>query len=144
MASWIEVPPGCDFTLANLPYGVFSSNSSEHRIGTAIGEYALDLKKLAQEGIFSDIPFDPTTLESATLNNYAALGRDVHRKVRSFLQELLRVDTSHGSILRDNPERIQRVLIRLCDVTMHLPMEIGDYTDFFVGIYHAQNVCYFS
>jgi len=140
MASWVDIPQGCDFTLANLPYGVFSTDSSEHHIGIAIGEYALDLKKLAQEGVFSGISFDPTTLESATLNNYAALGRDVHRNVRSFLQELLRVDTSYGSILRDNPERIQRVLIRLSDITMHLPMEIGDYTDFFVGIHHAQNV----
>lgn len=141
MASWIEIPSGCDFTLANLPYGVFGSNSSEPRIGPAIGEYALDLKMLAQDGVFSSIAFDATTLESATLNKYAALGREVHRSVRNFLQDILREDASHGSILRDNPDRIQRVLIPLRDVTMHLLMGIGDSTDFFAGIYHAQNVC---
>ena len=140
MASWIEIPSGSDFTLANLPYGVFSSGFSEHRIGTAIGDYALDLKTLAQEGVFSSISFDATTLESPALNKYAALEKGVHQSVRRFLQELLRTDTSYGSVLRDNSERIRRVLIPLRDVTMHLPMEIGDYTDFFVGMYHAQNV----
>lgn len=146
MASWVDVPQGCDFTLANLPYGVFthkcSSNTtpSELRIGTAIGDYVLDLKGAVQEGLLGRLGFDVTTLEAQTLNQYAALGRNVHRRVRAFLQDLLQAETSRGSQLRDHAERRRRLLVPMADVTMHLPMAIGGYTDFFVGIYHSQNV----
>ncbi|OAA56303.1 Fumarylacetoacetase [Niveomyces insectorum RCEF 264] len=151
MASWVEVPQGCDFSLANLPYGVFSHNSNnnnnnssnrtstEPRIGTAIGEYVLDLKGLAREGMLAELEFNTTTLEAPNLNEYAALGRAVHRRVRAFLQEILKADTALGLQLRDHADRRRRLLVPLSDVTMHLPMAIGGYTDFFVGIYHADN-----
>lgn len=43
--SWIAVPEGCDFTYANLPYGVFSVHGDEgrRRIGVAVGESIVDL-----------------------------------------------------------------------------------------------------
>lgn len=140
MASWIPIPEDCDFTLQNLPYGVFSHSDTEARIGTAIGEYVLDLKALALDGVFSSIDFDSSTLESKTLNAYAGLDKRVHREVRTFLQEVLSIDTKNGSVLRDDSARQERVLIPQSAVHMHLPMVIGDYTDFFVGLHHAQNV----
>jgi fumarylacetoacetase len=140
MASWISIPDDCDFSLQNLPYGVFSTQGSEPRIGTAIGEYALDLKALAKDGVFSSINFDSSTLESQTLNAYAGLDKQVHREVRKFLQELFSSDTKSGHILRDDKMRRDRVLSPLSAIKMHLPMVIGDYTDFFVGLHHAQNV----
>jgi fumarylacetoacetase len=140
MASWVEIPADSDFSLRNLPYGVFSTTSLSPRIGTAIGPYVLDLRALAEDGVFTSVAFDASSLEKPTLNEYAGLGKDIHLAVRQLLSELLKKDTSLGSALRDNKERRQRVLLPLSDVKMHLPMQIGDYTDFFVGVHHARNV----
>lgn len=140
MASWVPVSKESDFSLHNLPYGVFSTTQSGPRIGVAIGDSVLDLKVLAQEQVFGDLQFDTTTLEEPTLNAYASLGRESHRKVRQLLQDLLREDTKLGTVIRDNVALRQRAIISQNDVIMHLPMAIGDYTDFFVGYSHAVNV----
>jgi fumarylacetoacetase len=141
MASWISVQDNSDFPLRNLPYGVFSIDGSDSRIGVAIGDYVLDLKVLAQDQVFADLEFNTQTLEAANLNEYAALGKDVHSHVRRRLHQLLETDTALGSVLRDNQDRQDRALISMSSVTMHLPVNIGDYTDFFVGLHHAENVC---
>ncbi len=44
----VAIPSDSDFTLDNLPYGVFSTKpDNTARIGVAIGEHILDLKKVA-------------------------------------------------------------------------------------------------
>jgi fumarylacetoacetase len=141
MASWISVQENSDFPLRNLPYGVFSVDQSRPRIGVAIGDYVLDLQVLAQHQVLEDLEFNTQTLEAENLNAYAALGKDVHGRVRKRLYQLLEVNTEIGSLLRDNQERRNRLLVPLINITMHLPMNVGDYTDFFVGLYHAENVC---
>lgn len=140
MASWVHVSDDSDFSLQNLPYGVFSTTDSSPTIGVAIGEYVLDLKALAQEQVFDDLGFNVATLGEATLNAYGDLGRDVHSKVRRKLQQLLDENTQLGDVLRDNEKRRERCLIPLDSVTMHLPVVVGDFTDFFIGIHHANNV----
>lgn len=140
MASWISIDEESDFSLQNLPYGIFSTSSVDQRIGVAIGDFVLDLKVLANAGIFSNLDFDTLFLEDSTLNRYAGLGRKVHRQVRALLQILLSAETSQGSILRDNASLRERALVPVGEVTLHLPFTIGDYTDFFVVPYHAQNV----
>jgi fumarylacetoacetase len=141
MASWVPVPQVSDFSLHNLPYGIFSTvEGAGPQIGVAIGDAVLSLKVLAQDGVFEDLRFDTTTLEQPTLNAYAALGRTVHRQMRKFLQDLLEPDTRLGSVLRDNKDRRDMAIVSQRNVTMHLPMAIGDYTDFFVGYSHAVNV----
>ncbi|KIX03498.1 fumarylacetoacetase [Rhinocladiella mackenziei CBS 650.93] len=140
MASWITVREDSDISLRNLPYGVFSTVGSGPRIGVAIGDYVLDMKVLAQEHVFADLKFDATTLEQSTLNAYAALGKDVHREVRKRLQQLLPQDTPLGNDLRDHQDRRNRALIPISSVTMHLPMVVGDCTDFFIGLHHAVTV----
>lgn len=141
MASWIEISDESDFSLQNLPYGVFSTSSLDARIGVAIGNYVLDLKVLAQNGVFQGLgEFDSSSLQHSTLNAYASLGRSVHRRVRGFLQDLLGSESSTGHLLRDNAELRSQALIPMDQAQMHLPMAIGDYTDFFVGPHHSQNV----
>jgi fumarylacetoacetase len=141
MTSWILIADDSDFSLQNLPYGIFSTENLDRRIGVAIGDYVLDLKALAQDDIFAFLNFDSVTLEATTLNAYASLEKNVHRNVRKLLQEILSQDTPLGSVLRDHTIRRERVLVPLASAKMHMPMQIGDYTDFFVGLYHAQNVC---
>ena len=140
MASWITVKETSDFSLQNLPYGVFNTSGTDTRIGVAIGDWVLDLKVLAKEGVFDDLKFDVKTLEQSTLNAYAALGKKVHHGVRQRLQKLLERDTQLGHILRDNKPVYDKAFFPLSGVQMHLPMVIGNYTDFFVGLHHAVTV----
>ena len=140
MASWLTIPPESDFSIDNLPYGVFSTATSGKRIGVAIGDHVLDLKTLSHEvPDFSHLPLE-ATLEDLTLNAYAALPKQVHQTVRSLLQELLSANAHLGATLRDNTALRSKTLIPLSDVTMHLPFDIGDYTDFFLSPFHAVKV----
>ncbi|KAF7561497.1 hypothetical protein G7046_g2648 [Stylonectria norvegica] len=139
MSSWITISEDSDFSLQNLPYGIFSTADSGPRIGVAIGHYVLDLKSLAQEHILDNLDFDTATLEAPRLNSFAGLGRTVQRSVRKRLQEILSNNTNHVDMLRDNAGLRQRALVPLSDVRMHLPMDVGDYTDFFTGLYHGIN-----
>ncbi len=141
MSSWISTNERPEFSLQNLPYGVFSTQRDPiHRIGVAIGDCVLDLKVLEHNRTFQGLAFDTSSLKQTTLNQYAGLGRKAHKTLRNFLQELLSSDTSSGTALRDNPELRSQALIPINDAEMHLPMDIGDYTDFFTSPYHAQNV----
>ncbi|KAL1961574.1 hypothetical protein VTN77DRAFT_1426 [Rasamsonia byssochlamydoides] len=139
MNSWLPVHPDSDLSLHNLPYGTFSTSTLSNRIGTAVGDHVLDLRTLAEDGIFDCLGFDASTLRESTLNKFANLGREAHRALRKYLQELLREDTPRPGLLRDHIDRRNIVVIPLDEVQMHLPMELGDYTDFFVGLHHAQN-----
>ena len=133
MASWLTIAPESDFSIDNLPYGIFSTAKLAKRIGVAIGDYVLDLKTLSQEiPDFSNLPLE-ATLQNSTLNAYAAFPRRVHQTVRSLLQEVLSADTQLGATLRDNDELRSKALIHMSQVTMHLPFDIGDYTDFFLS-----------
>jgi fumarylacetoacetase len=140
MASWVTIDKTSDFSLDNLPYGIFSTIGSGPRPGAAIGEFVLDLGLMANEGIFDDLSLDLGTLNQPSLNAYAALGRTVHSRLRNRLQDLLKSDTPYGSVLRDNKMLRDQALIPLQRVQMHLPMAIGDYTDFFIGLHHAVTV----
>lgn len=141
MISWLPIDETSDFSLQNLPYGVFSAEGRDQRIGVAVGRYALDMKVLAGNAVFSGLDFDATALQEPNLNRYAALGRTIHRQVRKYLQDLLDVNTSLGHVLRDNDVLKSAAFIPQAAITLHLPLVVGDYTDFFVVPYHAQNVC---
>ncbi|KAK4665653.1 hypothetical protein QC763_404110 [Podospora pseudopauciseta] len=149
--SWIShYSPSNDFSLANIPFGIISTPEDQTlRPAIAIGGFALDLKtwlaivnkeKLAD--VFSGVDIDQLdhALSQPTLNGFAALGRPVHRIVRKGLQDLLRKDTPYAELLRDDENARTKTLSRLSDVMMHLPMEIGDYTDFYAGYHHAYAV----
>ncbi|EXJ75461.1 fumarylacetoacetase [Cladophialophora psammophila CBS 110553] len=140
MGSWIEVKDSSDFSLQNLPYGVFSTNGTDARIGVAIGDWVLDLKVLAEGGAFDDLEFDLETLKNTTLNAYAGLEKKVHQKVRQRLQKLLEKDTQLGHVLKENKPLHDKAFFPQSGVNMHLPMKIGNYTDFFVGLHHAKTV----
>ena len=141
MTSWVPIPVDSDFSLQNLPYGVFSTTADPvPHIGVAIGNHVLDLKILGQEQVFNEIEFDASALGETTLNTYAGLGQNVHGEVRRRLQELLAEDSRLHHVLRDNNERRQRCLIPMKDAIMHLPVTVGDFTDFFIGLHHGNNV----
>ncbi|KAF7506743.1 hypothetical protein GJ744_011467 [Endocarpon pusillum] len=141
--SWFPIPKSSHFSLANIPFGIISTATNEvPRAGVAIGDHALDLAAFSAQNGFSSVSSiqkDLTVFAHHTLNPFAALGRPVHRQVRRFVQDLLRIDTPFPEILKNNKQLQAECLIPLNEVKMHLPMQIGDYTDFFVGKNHAYN-----
>lgn len=139
--SWLSISPDSHFSIANIPFGIISTDASEPRPAVAIGEYALDLKAFAAGHGFSQLPSIQDHLNvfaQPTLNALSATG--VHREVRRYVQSILRDDTSHPHILKSNQELRESALIPLSGVKTHLPFHIGDYTDFYAGLNHAFNV----
>ncbi len=117
-----------DFPVQNLPLGVFSPPGGRPRIGTAIGGWCLDLAALA--------PMLPEAVRAAVaqpaLNALFALPGGDRLALRHALFALLG-DPVHRAALTAH-------LYPAAACTLHLPARIGDYTDFYVGIYHATNI----
>lgn len=142
--SWLPVPANSHFSLANLPFGIITSaEDATPRPAVAIGDHVLDLKAFSQGGGFSALPEiekHASAFEQPTLNAFAALGRPVHRAVRGYLQDVLSAETKNPAVLKDNASLQPKALIARSTVKNHLPMAIGDYTDFYAGKNHAYNV----
>jgi fumarylacetoacetase len=135
LKSFIAVPPDSHFPIQNLPYGVFKRRDPgdvRPTIGVAIGDHVLDLRALQDEGVLRTSFFS-----QPTLNAFMAAGRAVWRDVRQTLTRLLSADEP---TLRDNAKLRDRALVPMRDVEMLLPVEIGDYTDFYSSKEHATNV----
>ena len=133
MQSFIQVSPDSDFPIQNLPYGIFvPDGSTRPRPGTAIGEWVLDLDAMEKAGIL------PTSMFSGdTLNAFMAAGRATWTQVRSILQSILSSDNPR---LRDDMDLRSLSMFPQSAVTMLLPAQIGDYTDFYSSKEHATNV----
>jgi fumarylacetoacetase len=128
LTSWCESAQGSDFPVQNLPLGVFSVGERRRRPGVAIGDYVLDLIDIA-DLLDEDWRED---LAQPILNGWLARGHAPQHALRSRLIELL-TDERY----RDD---VEPHLIGQSEVRMHVPCLVGDYTDFYVGIYHATNV----
>src|SRR3984893_15279138 len=134
--SFIPVDPASDFSIQNLPYGVFSTSAlPAPRVGVAIGDYVLDLWELAQDCRIDVV--EPAVFAAPSLNPFMALGPKVWSKTRARLSELLRHDYPE---LRDNAELRQRALVPMADAKLHMPIAVSGYTDFYSSKEHATNV----
>jgi len=131
----VPVPPGNDFPIQNLPYGAFVSGGITH-LGVAIGDRILDLHVLADSGACDSI-CDRGLLTAATLNPLLAAGRPTWRALHRHLVSLL-LAQGPNSTLRDQNSDV--FFVAQNDVRMRIPMEIGDYVDFYSSIEHATNV----
>ena len=132
MKSWIDIPKNSDFSIYNIPFGIFSTKNSKKRVGVAIGDMIVDLKASYDLGIFNEIPLDHDVFENKYLNDFIALGKSITKKIRLIIQSEL---CSDSSVLKES-----NALIKQSDVMMHLPLMIGDYTDFYSSIEHATNI----
>jgi len=139
MTSFVSVPADSDFSLHNLPWGVFSTEAnSTPRIGVRIGDHVLDVQRIAhlfQGPALKDKAAD--VFSQQTLNAFMALGKPAWSEARVRLQELL---SAECAVLRDDQPLVQAALVHASGVRMHLPATIGDYTDFYSSIHHATNL----
>jgi fumarylacetoacetase len=132
--------PGADFTLQNLPFGVFRRRGSDEvfRVGVAIGDSIFDIAAADRIGLFAQA--DALTVQAVamahgdSLNGLMALGAPAWSALRLALSRLLRSDAGIGI------EDINPALIAQSDAEYALPARIGDYTDFYTSIHHATAV----
>jgi fumarylacetoacetase len=117
-----------DFPIQNLPFCIFKpSDSDAPRIGVAIGGQILDLRACLAEKLL-----DESALAADSLKAVMALPLDARAKLRLRLSEILSDQAWRG---KAEPLLVPVARARLC-----LPVEIGDYTDFYASIFHATNV----
>lgn len=129
---WLSIPPQSDFSLHNLPFGIFRPDGSgSPRAGIAIGDHIVDLAAAAQEGMFGKRRFFKKILEQDTLNAFMALGKPVTNRVRRRVQEWLSTPEA--------PDNAARLLHDRHRAQMLLPIQVGNYTDFYSSIEHATN-----
>jgi fumarylacetoacetase len=135
--SWLNVPEKSDFPIQNIPFGVFLTKDDVITIGTRIGNYAIDMGALQQLGYFEGIELTDDMFMQDTLNDFISDGQKTWRLVRNRLAELF---DENNSKLRDNKEHREIVIFKIEDIEMLLPVQIGDYTDFYSSKEHATNV----
>jgi fumarylacetoacetase len=138
--SWIPVSPLSHFPIQNIPFGIFSTPNSAPHVGTAIGDFVLDLSVLFEEGLFNDVGIDKNVFGESTLNSFMSFDRTIWRAARNRIISLLADDSEADKRLESNAELRNRVLIPMNETTMHLPARVGDYTGFYSSREHATNV----
>ncbi|MBX9599388.1 MAG: fumarylacetoacetase [Bryobacteraceae bacterium] len=131
LTSWVESAnrPDSDFPIQNLPFGVFRPRDESPRVGVAIGDSILDAAECVRLGYLSGAAAQ--ALQDRDLNAFLRLGRAAWSDARLQISRLLRSDSK---------DRLANVLHDAAACQMLLPVEIGDYTDFYCSVFHATNV----
>lgn len=114
----ISIPADSLFGVDNLPYGVFSTADAGPRVGVRVGDSVVDLAKALGDDVFAQ----------PTLNAFMAQGRERWVAVRAQITELVAGEIADDAVLS------------IDDVTMHLPIEVADYVDFYASENHATNL----
>ena len=133
MKSWVETAntADCPFPLNNLPYGVFSTDGGAPRCGVAIGDQILDMKVAEEAGLISVA--GGVVFGGASWNTFMARGKNAWVALRARLTALL----AEGSDARAVAEPL---LVSQRNATLHMPLEVSEYTDFYAGRHHATNI----
>ncbi len=121
--TWLDLPDDTGYGLNNLPLGVFSSHpGAAPRTGVAVGPWVLDLAAATGDPVHA----------TGTLNDHLAQGPAAWARLRSRLIEWF-TDPAHR-------EAVAPHLVPRAEVTMHLPVTVGDYVDFYSSQHHAENI----
>lgn len=117
------------FGLDNLPYGIASKPGHAPHVVARLRDHAIDLAGLAADA-GGDAWIDAWS--QSTLNSFVAQGRPSWRAARAWLRDTLR-DESRAEVVAAR-------LHPLTEVTLHLPIAVADYVDFYASEQHATNV----
>jgi fumarylacetoacetase len=137
LKSWVAVPENSDFSIQNLPFGIFKTTNLTPRVGVRIGDSVLDLKTLFVLGYLENLPFELSDFDCEYLNPMMKKGKLAVRQLRNRISKLL---DAQFPDLQKNQHHADQVLIDANSVEMCMPVQIGDYTDFYSSKEHATNV----
>ncbi len=128
MQTWVDGATGSAYDIDNLPYGVFGRGDDAPRVGVRIGDLVLDLAPVAAADRLDLAP----VLAAPSLNPLMAQGRDAWTAVRRWVTAVLSDESRRGDV--------EPHLLPLAEVTLRMPIEVGDYVDFYASEAHASNV----
>lgn len=123
LESWVASAnaEGSDFPIQNLPYGRFRRpGERDWRIGVAIGDQVLDLRAAG-------------LVDTGDMRQLLQLAAPARQALRETISQGLRTGSGQRATF-------EAALVPQADVELGLPCDIGDYTDFYVGIHHAMAV----
>ena len=133
LKSWVTVPENSDFPIQNIPFGIFKAKDGNVGVATRIGDTVIDLFKVGQFDYFS---IDPAVFNSNKLNQFIRLGKQTTRTVRNEISAVFNANNQEA----ENNDALKEALYNINDVEMLMPVEVGDYTDFYSSEQHAYNV----
>lgn len=139
MKSFIQVKADSHFPIQNIPFGIFKTKNNQYpRAGIAIGDMILDISIVEDKGMFKNILTNEKNIFSrSSLNKFMSLGKKICSGVRKEIQNLLSAD---NSVLRDDQNLRNECFVAMSNAEMCMPVDIGDYTDFYSSREHAMNV----
>jgi fumarylacetoacetase len=138
MTTWLEIPENSHFTIHNIPFGVAKFPNGSSGLCSRIGDYIIDLAACARLAYFTGIEVPDHVFEQTSLNKFISLGKNITNQVRNRLQSMFGTDQEDWC---KNTQGLWEYLhYKVDEVTMLMPLEIGDYTDFYSSIEHARNV----
>ena len=138
LVSWIPVKDDSDFPIQNIPFGIFSNKNTGPHPATRIGDTVVDLSQLADFGFFDRMGLkDLSCFYAPVLNLLIANGPEFWTALRERLSYLFDIENDE---LQGLEEVKKLALFPVNEVEMHMPVEVGDYTDFYSSIEHATNV----
>jgi fumarylacetoacetase len=138
LKSWVHVPQNSDFPIQNLPFGIVSESATpQHKfVAVRIGDHVLNLAAMAEFGYFDALPFAKSDFQQAYLNSMMKHGKLAVRALRNRISELLE---QNNTDFQNNASH-HSALLSVAASESHLPVQIGDYTDFYSSKEHATNV----
>ena len=135
LRSWVESAnaEGHDFPIQNLPYAMLRRRNTRQRFraAVAIGDFALDLRRLHESGVCPSRAL--AACQADSLNPLMALGRHDWSSLRADISQLLRAESTERSVL-------EPCLVPISEVEFTMPAKVGDFTDFYTSIHHATNI----
>jgi fumarylacetoacetase len=138
LRSWVDAAnaPGADFSVQNLPFGVFRRRGSSEplRGGVAIGDQVLDLAAAHRADAFSgEAAAAAASCGAPSLNTFMATGPRAWSSLRLALSRALREGSSQEQKLRG-------CLVPQGEAQLAVPAAIGGFTDFYASVHHALRV----
>lgn len=135
--SWLSIPPASDFSIQNIPFGVVRRPNKKMVVASRIGDYVIDLSQLFSTGLLNDLGFNQEDFHKDSLNPMMKKGKAATSKLRNRIAELFNKECIE---LRDRTELHKNIILDCSSCENLLPIQIGDYTDFYSSIEHATNV----
>lgn len=137
LKSWVACDTDSDFPIQNIPFGLASRSGESRPFGASIiGGYVIDLNVLQRLDAFNGIQVPPGIFNKSSLNAFIELGKHITGSVRQRLMEVLAEDSPYLDLRRESAQW----LLPVEEVSLHVPIKIGDYTDFYSSLEHATNV----
>jgi fumarylacetoacetase len=135
--SWVDIDPKSDFSIHNIPFGIFKNADGKIQAGSALGNFVIDLNYLHTHFFFDKLELPDDIFTYSTLNNFIGLGKNKTSAVRQRIIELFSNDNQE---IQGIAEHKSASLLPMTDVEMLMPVRVPNYTDFYSSIEHATNV----